>query len=210
MSVNIPASKSVSDALLAAFSRTSTSIISDCLDRLPGVPLKPFHKIECTMAGTALTVKVASGDNRAIHQALELLQPGQVLVVDGEGDVSRALMGDIMAAIAEKRGAAGVVVDGAIRDLATISKGAFPMFARAGIHRGPYKNGPGEINIPISIGGMIVSPGDIVVGDHDGVVAFPASQAESLLEQCLATERKEAEMMAQIAAGTYKGAYAAH
>lgn len=196
--------------LLAAFARTSTSIISDCLDRLPGARLRPFHLIEGTMAGTALTVKVPCGDNRAIHQALELLSPGQVLVVDGGGDVSRALMGDIMAAIAEKRGAAGVVVDGAIRDLATIGKGAFPMFARAGFHRGPYKNGPGQINVPVSIGGMTVSPGDFVVGDHDGVVAFPASQAQGLLLQCLATEEKEAEMLAQIAAGTYKGAYAAH
>ncbi|WP_460044769.1 RraA family protein [Pseudomonas sp. S2_H01] len=196
--------------LLAAFTRTSTSIISDCLDRLPGARLKPFHRIEGTMAGIALTVKVPCGDNRAIHEALEILTPGQVLVVDGGGDVSRALMGDIMAAIAEKRGAAGVVVDGAIRDLATIGRGTFPMFARAGFHRGPYKNGPGEINVPVSIGGMLVSPGDIVVGDHDGIVAFPAAQAESLLQRCLATEQKEAEMLEQIAAGTYKGAYAAH
>ncbi|WP_295461229.1 RraA family protein [uncultured Pseudomonas sp.] len=196
--------------LVAAFARTSTSIISDCLDRLPGAPLRPFHRIEGTMAGIALTVKVPAGDNLAIHQALELLEPGQVLVVDGGGDLSRALMGDIMAAIAQKRGAAGVVVDGMIRDLATIGKGSFPMFARGGYHRGPYKNGPGEINVPVSIAGMVVAPGDLVVGDHDGIVAFPFDQAEALLERCLATERKEAEMLAQIAAGTYKGAYAAH
>lgn len=208
--MNAIASTSEISALLAAFTRTSTSIISDCLDRLPGARLKPFHRIEGTMAGIALTVKVPCGDNRAIHQALEILSPGEVLVVDGGGDISRALMGDIMAAIAEKRGAVGVVVDGAIRDLATISKGTFPMFARAGFHRGPYKNGPGEINVPVSIGGMVVSPGDIVVGDHDGIVAFPVAQAESLLQRCLATEQKEAEMLAQIAAGTYKGAYAAH
>lgn len=208
--MNAIASPSEISALLAAYTRTSTSIISDCLDRLPGAPLKPFHRIEGTMAGIALTVKVPCGDNRAIHQALEILSPGQVLVVDGGGDISRALMGDIMAAIAEKRGAAGVVVDGAIRDLATIGKGAFPVFARAGFHRGPYKNGPGDINVPVCIGGMIVSPGDIVVGDHDGIVAFPASEAESLLQRCHATEQKEAEIMAQIAAGTYQGAYAAH
>lgn len=197
-------------ALLQAFARTSTSIISDCLDRLPGARLQPFHRIEGTMVGLALTVRVPCGDNRAIHQALEILSPGQVLVVDGGGDISRALMGDIMAAIAEKRGAVGVVVDGAIRDLAAISSGTFPMFARAGFHLGPYKNGPGEINVPVSIDGMIVSPGDFVVGDHDGIVAFPASQAQELLARCLATEQKEAEMLAQIAAGTYKGAYAAH
>ncbi|MBD8480090.1 RraA family protein [Pseudomonas coleopterorum] len=198
------------DELVTAFARTSTSIISDCLDRLPGAALRPFHRIEGTMAGIALTVKVAQGDNRAIHQALELLEPGHVLVVDGGGDISRALMGDIMAAIAEKRGAAGVVVDGAIRDLATLGKGSFPMFARAGIHLGPYKNGPGDINVPVSIDGMIVSPGDFVVGDHDGIVAFAPSRAAALLRDCHATEQKEAEMLAQIAAGTYKGGYAAH
>jgi RraA family protein len=208
--MNAIADTATLDTLLAAFARTSTSIISDCLDRLPGAPLRPFHRIEGAMAGTALTVRVPCGDNRAIHQALEILGPGQVLVVDGGGDITRALMGDIMAAIAEKRGAAGVVVDGAIRDLATIGKGSFPMFARAGFHRGPYKNGPGDINVPVCIGGMVVSPGDIVVGDHDGVVAFPATQAESLLQRCHATEQKEADMLAQIAAGTYKGAYAAH
>lgn len=208
--MNAQASSPDISALVHAYTQTSTSIISDCLDRLPGARLQPFHRIEGTMAGTALTVKVPCGDNRAIHQALEILGPGQVLVVDGGGDLSRALMGDIMAAIAQKRGAAGVVVDGAIRDLATIGKGAFPMFARAGFHRGPYKNGPGEINVPVSIGGMLVSPGDIVVGDHDGIVAFPVTQAAELLQRCHATEQKEAEMLAQIAAGTYKGAYAAH
>lgn len=207
--MNAIASTSDLHALLAAYARTSTSIISDCLDRLPGASLTPFHRIEGTMVGTALTVKVPCGDNRAIHQALEILSPGQVLVVDGGGDISRALMGDIMTAIAQKRGAAGIVVDGAIRDLATIGKGSFPVFARAAYHRGPYKNGPGEINVPVSIGGMIVSPGDIVVGDHDGIVAFPAAQAEDLLQRCLNTEQKEAEMMAQIASGTYKGAYGA-
>ncbi len=94
--MNAIASTSEVSALLAAFTRTSTSIISDCLDRLPGARLKPFHRIEGTMAGIALTVKVPCGDNRAIHQALEILTPGQVLVVDGGGDISRALMGDIM------------------------------------------------------------------------------------------------------------------
>lgn len=100
--MNAIASTSDLHALLAAYTRTSTSIISDCLDRLPGAPLTPFHRIEGTMVGTALTVKVPCGDNRAIHQALEILSPGQVLVVDGGGDISRALMGDIMTAIAQK------------------------------------------------------------------------------------------------------------
>jgi regulator of RNase E activity RraA len=120
--------------------------------------------------------------------------------------VTRALVGEIMCAIAHSRGAAGVVIDGAIRDADALAKSDFPVFARASIHRGPYKNGPGEINVPVSIGGMVVSPGDIVVGDGDGVVAFDAGKADSLLAAVLAQKKKEAEILRMIAAGTYAGA----
>ena len=113
-----------------------------------------------------------------------------------------------MSAIAKSRGAAGMVLNGAIRDTAEIGADDFPIFACGVTHRGPYKNGPGAINVPVVIGGMIVNPGDIVVGDHDGVVAFPPQNADKLLESVRAQERKEAEIFRQIAAGTYVGAYA--
>ncbi len=193
--------------LLAGFGAASTAVISDNLQRLPGaVGLRPFHR-GGTMVGRALTVRTAAGDNLTIHKALDLIQPGDVLVVDGGGDTGRALVGEIMAAIARSRGAAGMVIDGAIRDARAIAQADFPCFARAAIHRGPYKNGPGEVGVPVCVGGMLVRPGDIVVGDEDGVVAFPAEGAAELLAAVHAQEAREAEMLRSIAEGRYVGAY---
>src|SRR5215212_4065026 len=136
--------------LTAGFKTAPTSVISDNLERLPGaVGLRPFHH-GGSMAGLAFTIRTAAGDNRAIHQALELFRPGDVLVVEGGGDTSRALIGEIIAQIPEHPGAAGFVIDGAIRDAGALARSRFPVFARAAIHRGPYKNGPGETNVPIS------------------------------------------------------------
>lgn len=197
------------DALLEAFRGTATSVISDSLDRLPGaVGLRPFHQIGANMVGRALTVRVAAGDNLFIHKAMDLAKPGDIIVVDGDGEVSRALIGEIMVAIAISRKVAGFVIDGAIRDSAAIAAGDFPVYARSVIHRGPYKHGPGSIGGPVTVGGMIVSMGDIVVGDADGVVAFPVEGADELLQNVRLAEAKEAEMLRQIAEGRYVGAYA--
>ena len=193
--------------LLAAFREAPTSIISDNLQRLPGaVGLRPFHR-GGQLLGTAFTVKTRPGDNLAIHQALELVGPGDVIVVDGGGDETRALVGEIMKTIAQYRGAAGYVIDGAIRDAAEIAADDFPIFARAAIHRGPYKSGPGEINVPVAIGGSGIAPGDIVVGDEDGVVSFPQSVAASLLEAVKAQIKREADTLTAIREGRYQGSY---
>jgi RraA family protein len=195
-------------ALIAQFLSAATAVISDNLARLPGaVGLRPFHR-GGIMVGTALTVRTASGDNLAIHQALEMVRPGDVIVVDGGGDIGRALVGEIMSNIAAHRGAAGFVIDGAVRDAGVLAKSDFPCFARAAIHRGPYKNGPGAINVPVTIGGMVVTPGDIVVGDEDGVVAFPQAIAIELLSAVRAQEAREAEILKSIREGRYTGAYA--
>ncbi|TKT76234.1 RraA family protein [Aquamicrobium sp. LC103] len=193
--------------LVEAFRKTATANISDNLHRQPGaVGLRPFYK-GGVMAGTALTVRTRAGDNMVIHEALELVRPGDVIIVDGEGDTSRALIGEIMTAIARKRGAAGFVIDGAVRDAGVLLQSSFPCFARTAIHRGPYKEGPGEINVPVSIGGLVVQPGDVVVGDEDGVVAFPQAIAPALLEAVRQQEAKEAAILASIEEGTYAGAY---
>jgi len=194
-------------ALLDAFRKAPTSIISDNLDRLPGaVGLRPFHR-GGRLVGAAFTVRTRPGDNLAIHKALELVGPGDVIVVDGGGDETRALVGEIMKTIAEHRGAAGYVIDGAIRDVAAFAESDFPCFARAVIHRGPYKSGPGAINVPVSIGGMVVAPGDIVVGDEDGVVSFAQSVAANLLEAVNAQIAREADTLTAIRAGRYQGSY---
>lgn len=196
------------DAVIEAFRNAPTSIISDNLARLPGaVGLRPFHK-GAKLVGPAFTVRTRPGDNLAIHQALSMVEKGDVIVVDGGGDESRALVGEIMKAIAEHRGAAGYVIDGAIRDVGAFMASDFPCFARCAIHRGPYKNGPGEINVPVSIGGSIIGPGDIVVGDDDGVVSFPQSAAATLLEAVDAQIAREEETLKSIREGRYQGAYA--
>lgn len=203
-----PNAQQVDIAILDLFRSAATAIISDNLSRLPGsVGLCPFHS-GGIMVGSALTVRTAGGDNLMIHRALDLVRPGDVVVVDGGGDTSRALIGEIMATFAASRGAAGMVIDGAVRDAGALAKSTFPVFARTAIHRGPYKNGPGEINVPVCIGGMMVEPGDIVVGDEDGVVAFPQSIAHELAKAVAAQEDREAEMLLSIREGRYQGAYA--
>ena len=195
-------------ATIEAFKETSTAVISDNLDRLPGaIGLHAFYT-GGVMVGRAVTVKTASGDNKIIHEALEILQPGDVLVVDGGGDTSRALVGEIMATIAASKGAAGIVIDGAVRDSAVLVRSSFPCFAKAAIHRGPYKNGPGAINEVVVIGGMVVRPGDIVVGDEDGVVAFSPDDAVRLLSDVHAQQEREAAILRSIHEGRYTGAYA--
>jgi RraA family protein len=195
-------------ALIAAFREAPTPIISDNLERLPGaLGLRPFHRIGRRMVGAAFTVRTRPGDNLAIHKALELVGPGDVLVIDGGADESRALVGEIMKNIAQWRGAEGYVIDGAIRDVAAFAADEFPCFARAAFHRGPYKSGPGEINVPVAIGGTTIAPGDIVVGDEDGVVSFPPSVAESLLEAVKAQIKREADTLVAIREGKYQGSY---
>lgn len=203
-----PLPVSVAADIIDAFRQLAVANISDNLERQPGaIGLRPFHD-GTPMAGTAFTVRTRAGDNKMIHEALDLVRPGDVLVVDGDGDMSRALIGEIMCTIARKRGVAGFVLDGAIRDVDAIARDGFPVFARAAIHRGPYKNGPGEINVPVAVGGMVVRPGDIVVGDSDGVVAFDPAISHHLLAAVRAQEKKEAEILRTIEEGTYTGAYA--
>ena len=209
MSVTIamPATAKADAKLIAAFKDAPTSIISDNLSRLAGcVGLKPFHRTG-RLVGTAFTVKTRPGDNLASHRALEMVGPCDVIVVDGGGDESRALIGEIMKNIAQWRGAEGYVIDGAIRDVAAFAGDDYPCFARSVIHRGPYKSGPGEINVPVSVGGMVISPGDIVVGDEDGVVSFTQAAAPTLLEAVKAQIAREEATLVSIREGRYQGSY---
>lgn len=194
--------------IFSAYATTATAIISDNLEREPGaIGVRPFHQCKTTMVGRALTVRTRPGDNLYIHRALGMIEPGDVVVVDGGGDTSRALIGEIMMSIARSRGASGLVLDGAIRDADAIANSDFPVFAKTAIHRGPYKDGPGEINVPVCVGGMMVNPGDIVVGDCDGVVAFSAAIADTLLQAVQQQDEKEQQILLSIANGTYSDAY---
>ena len=189
-------------ALVALFEGIPASIISDNLSRLTGTwGLSPMHRPGTALLGTALTVRVRSGDNLMIHKALQLGRPGDVLVIDGNGCVDRALMGEIMKNVAMARGFAGVVLDGAIRDSAAFREDGFPCYARGVCHRGPYKDGPGEINVPVSISGMVVQPGDIVVGDEDGVVVVPYARIEETIARLAAVKAAEADLEAKVKGG---------
>ena len=179
---------------IAALTGLATSVVSDVLGRTIGaVDILPVNKSPVSVCGNAVTVSVRSGDNLMLHKALQILKPGDVLVVDGGGDISRALFGEIMMTVAKSRGAIGAVFDAAIRDVEAFEKHRFPCWARGVNMRGPYKDGPGSINIPVSIGGMVVNPGDVILGDCDGIIALsPAIALEGarLGKEKEAVERK--------------------
>jgi regulator of RNase E activity RraA len=162
--------------------------------------LDPMHRGD-HMVGVALTVRVCPGDNLMVHKAIDMAQPGDVIVVAAGGDLSQAIIGEIMSTLAAKRGCAGMVIDGAIRDSGALATSKFPVYARGVTHRGPYKNGPGEINVPVSIGGMVVNPGDIIVGDDDGVVALGQDIAAIVLKAAKAKAKDEDAMLKAIRKG---------
>jgi len=189
--------------LVAEFAKMVTPHLSDSMERLyaGGPRLRPMHR-EGKLAGPAFTVKTAAGDNLLVHKALDSARPGDVIVVDAGGFLDNAIIGELMMTRAKQRGVAGIVVWGAIRDSAEIGAGTYPVFAAGVTHRGPYKNGPGEINVPIMMGGTPVNPGDIIVGDADGLVAVPQELADQVLASAKAILAKETASMKQILAGT--------
>ena len=188
-------------ALVDAFRQVVTPHISDNLNRLSGiVGLQRFHR-SSKLVGTAFTVKARPGDNLLVYKALMLMSPGHVLVVDGAGNADNALVGELIMLYAQQRGCAGFVLDGAIRDTAAFHAADFPCYARAVTHRGPYKQGPGAMNVPVTVGGQVVQPGDLIVGDEDGLVSFPVSDAERLLAAVGRTAAAEEAIKAEIASG---------
>jgi RraA family protein len=190
-----------SPAALDALRELSVSLLSDNMARVSGATgLRPFHRPKA-MAGTAVTVRTRGGDNLAIHRAFDYCRPGDVLVIDGAGELTQALMGEIMTSFAESLGLQGLVIDGAIRDVSALSQRNFPVYARGVTHRGPYKNGPGEINVPVTVGGMVVNPGDIVVGDEDGVLAIAPADVETVIAGARKQAAKEAAALRSIAEG---------
>ena len=202
-----PSAPAADPALLEALRSVATSLLSDNMARVSGtVGLMPYHRPK-PMAGTAVTVRTRGGDNLTIHRAFDFCRSGDVLVVDGGGELGQALMGEIMAGFAESLGVQGLVIDGAIRDVGAIRGRDFPVYARGVTHRGPYKNGPGEINVPITVGGMVVHPGDIIVGDEDGVLAIAPADAPAVLEAARRQGDKEAAALRSIAEGRFDRAW---
>jgi regulator of RNase E activity RraA len=189
--------------LISSFAKLPVANVSDAMSRLTaaGPLLRPMHA-SGGMAGVALTVRTRPGDNLMLHKAIDMAVPGDVIVCDAGGDLTNALMGELMLAYAVKRGVAGFVLNGAIRDLDAFREVNLPTYAAGVTHRGPYKDGPGEINTPISLDGMVIEPGDIVIGDSDGVLCVPLAGAEEILKKTEAKQAAETAQMAAIHAGT--------
>ncbi|WAI85228.1 MULTISPECIES: RraA family protein [Achromobacter] len=198
-----PRARAVSSEVVEKFRPIPVANISDCMWRMTagGARLRPMHD-GTLLAGPALTVRTRPGDNLLVHKALELAQPGDVVVVDAGGDLTNAIIGEIMTTYAQTRGLAGIVINGAIRDCGAIRRGSFPVYAAGITHRGPYKDGPGEINTVIALDGMTITPGDLILGDEDGLLCVPYEQVDAIYKAATAKQEVEARMMAEIAAGT--------
>ena len=185
--------RKVDERVVQQFREIPVANVSDSMYRMSagGARLRPMHK-GGRMAGPALTVKTRPGDNLFIHKAMDLAVPGDVIVVDGGGDLTNALIGEIMSTYAAARGIAGIVIDGAIRDADEIRANAFPVYAAGVTHRGPYKDGPGEINVPVAIDGMVIAPGDLVLGDGDGILCVPFDSTAAVLAAAQEKQKVEA------------------
>jgi regulator of RNase E activity RraA len=190
-------------SIIAQLRDIAVALISDSMHRNCGsIGLKPFHR-PAPLAGTAVTVRTRGGDNLAVLRAYDFCRPGDVMVVDAGGDISNAIIGGIMSFAAQKLGLAGMVIDGAVRDVAELAERTFPVYARGVSHRGPYKDGPGAINVAVTVGGMVVRPGDIIVGDQDGLCAFSPSIAEEVIAKALKQHAAEEATMQAIREGRW-------
>ena len=203
-----PAPAQVAPAVAEAFRDIPTTLVSDAMGHVCGVVgLRRYHRAG-KLLGTAFTVKTRAGDNLMVHKALALARPGDVVVIDGDGYLGHAIVGELILLYAKSKNVAGFLVDGALRDIAAYEAADFPCYARGHTHAGPYKDGPGEINVPVSIGGLAINPGDLVIGDEDGVLAFAPSEAPRILELVRGFQANEARIKKAIAEGSYDKAWA--
>jgi regulator of RNase E activity RraA len=194
--------RTVGADMIAAFRKLPVANISDSMARMTagGARLRPMHA-GGVLAGPALTVKARPGDNLMLHKAIDLAVAGDVIVCDAGGDLTTALIGEMMLGIAIRKKLGGVIINGAIRDAGFVRSSPFPVFAAGVTHRGPYKDGPGEINVPVAIDGMVIEPGDLIVGDDDGLVCVPFEHTAAILKATQAKHAAETKQLAEIAAG---------
>jgi regulator of RNase E activity RraA len=199
-----------SPTTVEALGRFETPQISDLMNRLYTMnsAIRGVTDPELRLLGPACTVKVYPGDNLMVHKSLDVAQSGDVIAIDTSASGTTAVLGDLVSTKARHRGIAGFVVDGLIRDLPGIRElGDFPVFARGVTPIGPLHRGPGEINHPICVGGIVVNPGDIIVGDLNGVVVVPLAIADDLVDRLEGREAAEADYTAAVARGDFSNAW---
>jgi regulator of RNase E activity RraA len=189
-----PRQRAVAADVVAKFVGMPVANISDCMSRMTagGPRLRPMHD-GTYMAGPAVTVRSRPGDNLMVHKALDVAAPGDIIVVDAGGDLTNA--------ISRKLG--GIVINGAIRDAGALRRSDFPVYAAGITHRGPYKDGPGEINCTIALDGMTIEPGDLILGDEDGLLCVPYDQVGAIYDAAKAKNAAEEKTFANIAAGKH-------
>lgn len=190
-------------SILDSFAPLSAAIVGDVLGRMTaldgGIRLCTARS---TLVGFALPVDVPAGDNLGIHRALDEARAGDVLVVNGRGDTTRALVGDLIGEIMATAGMAGAVVDGAVRDVDALSQQGMTVYARAVTPAGPFKNGPGTVGAPVAVGGIVIAAGDLIVGDRDGVVVVPHDKIRFVSDHVSLAMRNEQELRERILAAS--------
>jgi regulator of RNase E activity RraA len=204
-----PRAGRIDPGVLARFAAVAASNVSDVMRRRgAAVGIRPVGESLSVLSGRsvvgpALTVLTRPGDNLAVHKALDIAEPGDVVVVDAQRDPYSSILGDLLTHYARSRGVAALVVDGAVRDSKGISGGGLPVFARSISHVAPTKAGPGDIGCPVSIGGTVVRDGDLIIGDDDGVTVVPREDVDAVLVLAEQLVADEDESMARIDAGTW-------
>lgn len=191
--------------IVAGFGELESTYVSDAMHRFGGMEgniLPAAQEMRCV--GPAVTVRVPPGDNLMVYKAFEIAQPGDVLVIESRGFTAVAQWGDLTSMIGKGLGLAGAVMDGSVRDLRGIREVGFPVFAKQwSVPNGALKDGPGEVNVPVAVGGVPVLPGDIVVADANGVVVVPRDDAAAVLAKARQVMTYERHKMAEFAAGQY-------
>jgi len=198
----LPAPPRVDANLLDRFRGLASANLADAMGRFNFMDAGIRPRSGFSMCGLAVTVAARPADNLMIHKAMQVAQPGDVVVVNTGGNTTSAVFGELMCTTAAAARLGGIVVDGAIRDVDGIAKLAFPAFSRTVCAGGCDKDGPGEVNVPISCGGTVVMPGDIIVGDDDGVVVVPRDHAAEVLGLVHQLMERERTRIAEIKDGT--------
>lgn len=194
--------------LIDGFRDFETADVSDAMNRLYAMSGKIRNlSNDKELIGPALTVKLYPGDNLMIHKTLDIANPGDVVVVDCSGAMTNAVFGDLVANKAKHRGIAGFIIDGLIRDVAGVQETGLPVYARGVTPFGPLHRGPGEINTPISCGGVVVNPGDIIKADATGIAVVPRNYAPEILHRLRASKERQADYVESVKRGDFSNAW---
>ncbi|MGB1387782.1 MAG: hypothetical protein ACPG61_02730 [Paracoccaceae bacterium] len=191
-------------ALIQGFAEFESTDISDAMNRMYAMGSQIHNLVnDAPLVGQVCTVKVYPGDNLMVHKVLDIAQPGDVVVIDGSGNMNAAILGDLVSNKARHRGIAGFIIDGLVRDLPGLKKCGLPIYAKGVTPFGPLHRGPGEINFPVSCGGIVVNPGDIVRADPSGVTAIPRLFAAEILNRLNAARESQMAYVASVINGDF-------